>query len=489
MEAHPQTRTTLDDFPISLLQLLSNTLVLNQTTPHLPASSLLALGSTSKTFRDLVHNTPNVFRYLDLTKIGNAQFNIPAIDQGGEVWRNVQLDENVTEDDFYGGPLTYIFNTLNRRGILQDVQTLVLDGLSVPAGLVSEIITQRQYNVRILSIRGVSHLNERKLQQVLKDAVQSSRPLNTPKLQALYVFGPKEVAPTPRVQQHVNRYPPGIAPIDTIPLYGVIHSRGAQIGAQWNDKPQDTLAHEIVRDCDKWYSGGGKVIAKPPSIEWAHTIAACRSIISFDAVLCRGPRHIATPGKHGSTSHAMRYEGHNAYLEPRVATHSMRRCHACGTAPEMFSKFGVSPIHEFPLLAPPPLHASTVKAAKTPSISSPSSLLVRCVDCLRGRFCESCHIWWCENCYEVPSHAYAPGSPQSWEGSGATAVGYPETNVKPGVARSCFECGLNCSECIKRTQLMCRLCGGGYCTVHNEGSTLTTCDWCARSGRRTRDMY
>jgi hypothetical protein len=100
MEAHPKTRTTPDDLPVSLLQLLSNTLVLNIITPHLPASSLLALGSTSKTFRNLISNTPDVFRYLDLTKIKDAQFDIAAIDHGGEVWRNAQLDENVTEDEF-----------------------------------------------------------------------------------------------------------------------------------------------------------------------------------------------------------------------------------------------------------------------------------------------------------------------------------------------------------------------------------------------------
>jgi hypothetical protein len=99
MEAHPNTHITPDDLPITLLQLLSNTLILNQTTPHLPASSLLALGATSKTFRDLIHDTRNVFRYLDLTKIKKAQFEIAAIDHGGEVWRNVQLDENVTEDE------------------------------------------------------------------------------------------------------------------------------------------------------------------------------------------------------------------------------------------------------------------------------------------------------------------------------------------------------------------------------------------------------
>lgn len=107
MEANPKTRITLDEIPITLLQLLSNTLVLNQTTPHLTASSLLSLGATSKEFRDLIQHTPNVFRRLDLTKIKLAQFDIPAIDHGGEVWRNVQLDENVTEDEFVAHQVVY----------------------------------------------------------------------------------------------------------------------------------------------------------------------------------------------------------------------------------------------------------------------------------------------------------------------------------------------------------------------------------------------
>jgi hypothetical protein len=88
------------DLPTSLLQLLSHTLVLYQIAPYLPTSSLLALGAASKAFQTLIHNTPNVFRRLDLTKVRSAQFEIvTAIDHGGEVWRNVQLDENVTEDE------------------------------------------------------------------------------------------------------------------------------------------------------------------------------------------------------------------------------------------------------------------------------------------------------------------------------------------------------------------------------------------------------
>ncbi len=29
-------------------------------------------------------------------------------------------------------------------------------------------------------------------------------------------------------------------------------------------------------------------------------------------------------------------------------------------------------------------------------------LILRCEDCLRGRWCERCNRWWCEDCYEEP---------------------------------------------------------------------------------------
>jgi hypothetical protein len=84
---------------LTLLRLLSNPLFLYQTVPYLPPSSLLALGASSKPLRDLIYHTPGVFRHLDLSQVKSVQFDIPSIDHGGEVWRNVQLDENVTEDE------------------------------------------------------------------------------------------------------------------------------------------------------------------------------------------------------------------------------------------------------------------------------------------------------------------------------------------------------------------------------------------------------
>lgn len=93
------SQDTTDSLPSSLLQLLSNTLILYQTTPYLPISSLLALGAASKSFKELIHETPHVFRYLKLSDVESARAGVGSIDNGGQNWRNVQLDENVTEDE------------------------------------------------------------------------------------------------------------------------------------------------------------------------------------------------------------------------------------------------------------------------------------------------------------------------------------------------------------------------------------------------------
>jgi hypothetical protein len=83
----------------ALLQLLANSLVLSQTAPYLSCYDVLNLAATSRAFRFLVYHTPNVFRRLELGNVKTAQFDIDGIDRGGETWRNVQLDENLTEDE------------------------------------------------------------------------------------------------------------------------------------------------------------------------------------------------------------------------------------------------------------------------------------------------------------------------------------------------------------------------------------------------------
>lgn len=71
------TQSVSKPMPLTLLQLLSNTLVVYQTAPYLPISALLALGATSQSFKFLIYNTPGFFQYLDLSNNKFAQCESP----------------------------------------------------------------------------------------------------------------------------------------------------------------------------------------------------------------------------------------------------------------------------------------------------------------------------------------------------------------------------------------------------------------------------
>jgi hypothetical protein len=305
-----------------------------------------------------------------------------------------------------------IFQSLRKRKILQDVQTLILDGLAVPADLATEIISSDEFNVRILSVRGVKHLNQRKLQQALLYAIRPSRPETTPKLQGLYIFGPPEPLVSAGTRRENTIGSPEIRRNDT----GVMSSQGAQIGAQWNAKSGDALAADMNRD--NWFERSGEIF---PGLRahsgWAGVIQACQGILSFDAVLCAGPRHSAADAVHKSAW----YHNIEYYIEPKVATHSLDGCNGCGRAPEGLSVLDHSSMDRFPLLAPATLQSSTIKAAKTPTRGNGlvKKLMVRCQECLRGRYCESCYKWWCEDCYPTSSHGYH-NTIQGWTDSAQT---------------------------------------------------------------------
>lgn len=97
----PNLVTKVSDTTVSttLYDTLHNSLILSHIVPYLSVSSLLHLAAASQAFRALIHETPGVFRHLDLTQVKAVQFDVDRIDHGGEVWRNVQLDENLTEDE------------------------------------------------------------------------------------------------------------------------------------------------------------------------------------------------------------------------------------------------------------------------------------------------------------------------------------------------------------------------------------------------------
>ena len=105
------------------------------------------------------------------------------------MWRNDRIDESTTHDDFCSGPLRGIFAWFRRVDVLQNVQTLILDGQSAPADILHEIISNQTFRVRILSVIGSQNLHEDKFQQVLKYAVRPNRPKGMPVLKGVYIFG------------------------------------------------------------------------------------------------------------------------------------------------------------------------------------------------------------------------------------------------------------------------------------------------------------
>jgi hypothetical protein len=278
----------------------------------------------------------------------------------------------LTHSSFYGKPLRAIIYNLKHQNILQDVQVLVLDGLCVRTDLISEIIVSNDFNIRLLSIRGVQSLNIDHLQLALKYAVRPSRPLKKPKLQGIYLFGRKDS------KQLTNRKIP--------------------------TKIESKSTHPAS---DNWFGVCGNVLPdiSQDLLRWSSVIEACRDIICFDAVLCNGPRHSSWSGPEEKRPW---YHYSELFLGPSIATYSLSGCNECKSASEGFARWGLSSTDRFPLLAPPPLYFSTMKAAKvaTASTSHEKKLLLRCKDCLKDRYCECCHKWWCEDCCMNVSEAY-----------------------------------------------------------------------------------
>ena len=83
--------------PTSLADLLANTLVLRQTAPYLPVASIFALAATSRTLYNVIFQSPEAFRYLDLSTVQSAAV-VPyePLDSGGISWRYQRMDESLT---------------------------------------------------------------------------------------------------------------------------------------------------------------------------------------------------------------------------------------------------------------------------------------------------------------------------------------------------------------------------------------------------------
>ncbi|KAL2005915.1 hypothetical protein VTN00DRAFT_10408 [Thermoascus crustaceus] len=361
----------------TLLDMLSNSLILDHMAPYLSVSSLFALARTSRSMRSVIMNTPYIFRHLDLSRCRGAQLpRMGAVDNGGQVWRNEQMDESLTEDEFYSGPLRGIFCNLERRSILQSVRTLVLDGLSVPADLVADIILTDRFNVNILSIRECLHLNERKLMQVLQHAVRPTRSSGMPRVKGIYYFTPVTERSGTSRRKYRDWWSSKLG-----------NSKTACQASSCNTANHKPAAREPdhCHSLNAWYRPSGKLLKNTIEEGWAQTLQKCEGIIAFDAVLCRGPRHNVDLYS-SANANGPRPEG--GLLPPAVATIALGPggCDGCRSSPEGPAVWGQSPDGHFPLLSPPPLHSSKVSEAKNPYPSGDGHpvLIARCEEWIVG---------------------------------------------------------------------------------------------------------
>ncbi|ETI22735.1 hypothetical protein G647_06811 [Cladophialophora carrionii CBS 160.54] len=390
--------STTNQLRLSLLDILSNSIILDGILPYLSLSSTFALARTSHALRDLVLNAPRAFRYVDLSKCRGAYVPpnlLTRIDSGGHSWRAERMDEHLTEDEFYAGPLRGVLGKLRRMHVLQGVHTLVLDDLaSVTVDLINDIVTAPEYDVRLLSIRRCLNINQPKLQQLLCHLCRPGRPEGTPRLQGLYVFTPP-ISPTPEPFDYVHAFHYNL---DTM---GVLGYHGAQPGAQ-----HKTNCASGSRVVEPWYAASGQVISQGHAqrSSWEETLQTCKGIISFDAVLCSHMHADMAPVLHVASRD---YLSKNKPGIPPLATVALgpTGCAGCGRNPHGAPVWGESEIRDFPLLWPPPRSGKLIDAVRPPPCFTEDGqillarLIVSCTWCLTNRHCDSCHRWWCADCY------------------------------------------------------------------------------------------
>ncbi|KAJ5964610.1 uncharacterized protein N7479_004486 [Penicillium vulpinum] len=459
---------------IGLEDVLSNSLILDQMAPYLSASSLMTLSSTSRRLHTVITQTPYVFRHLDLSRCRGTELSTVTQAENG----------SQTEDEVYSAPLNRIFTSLERRDILQDVRTLILDGVSVPADLVADIILTDRFNVNILSIRECRHLNERKLMQVIQHAVRPTRPPGTPRVKGIYHFSPMHTGPRAVPRPRYRDW------WETRVGTSRIHSQTASDSDQGDGASGSTS----VEQQNEWYSASGKLFKHTPEEGWAQVLKKCEGIIAFDATLCRGPRH--DPDLYSLSTE----EGTPAevpLLGPTMATVALgpRGCDGCHSSPEGPAIWGQSSDIQFPMLSPPPLHSSSVAAAKRPGLipGEHPVLIARCADCLTNRWCHRCNKWFCGNCLPNPQRLRLSLSPHQTAVHATAAELQERERLERGVSKDCWECGPTVSSFF----------GFRMSLPSNNSSVLPVswnanthakavrCDWCNTSvrGRMRGDLY
>ena len=277
-------------------------------------------------------------------------------------------------------PLRCIFDILEKKLVLQEVTTLILDGSRVSDSVFSDILCLSEYNVRLLSVRNVTGLRGNAIQKVLRYITRPSRAPGVPKLKGLYYFNGDP-----------NREKFKILSMSRCRVMATI---GARLGSlSFDDAARVSAAATTWYSDDGWYDGNGEVFKPVYHPVWESLMKKCAGIIMFDVMLCRYCPASILAGK-----------GNEKYVGPHIAAVSLKACESCQISPEGPATAGKSPSDHLPLLSPLPLHSSAVRATQMPATSGCTvpPLYARCLLCIMDRHCSGCHAWWCESYYTVP---------------------------------------------------------------------------------------
>ncbi|KAI5283476.1 hypothetical protein KEM54_002104, partial [Ascosphaera aggregata] len=333
-----------------LLRLVSNSVILDRMAPYFSLSDLFSLASTSSEIRHALINNPRVFRHLDLTPYGvNLEGNSTSSIANGSPAELARPHFPRRAD--FSGPLKNLFGILGRRAVLQTVRTLVLDGLPVRPELVEEMLSQSELSLIILSLRDSRNLDNERLKQVLRHACRADRPTGTPRLKGIYLFTTTDKIDRPCRREDRTRLESHRMFKHSMPIDGTETQR--------DDRPAGSDLHD-------WYRPSGRVLKRSKTDGWAEVLRECERVISFDAILCRSPRHGLN--LHHSDASALSSEPVLPHAIANIAL-GPKGCENCRSSPEGPLIWGESPGSQFPLLSPLDIHTSTIAAAKNPATS------------------------------------------------------------------------------------------------------------------------
>ena len=278
-----------------LLDLLRNDLILHHIAPYLGVQSLLSISSLSKSFNQVIHQNPSVFRRVDLSSVRSIS---------KPLWKP---DSTLSVEDHYSQPLDQVISKFESR--LKYTRILILDGLHISFKCLMHLLAN--FSLQILSIRDTSTLSDLGVRNALRYKMRPDRPNERTSLHALYYFqgdrGFSEAEQSFRNETVLGEH------------LGVTQRSGAQLGTNSAFLPPPKVAFDSYTR--SVYANFGVCRASARDLDWpdwANLLERTMGSIAFDMVLCpHNPADLLPSDK-----------------RPKLATVRLSGCQTCGSCPE-----------------------------------------------------------------------------------------------------------------------------------------------------------